>query len=241
MNFTIIICLTLEYFGALHQKVQLLQRAAEGLSAPFGSLWPFLGASGPFWRTTASASTTNEFLSSSTLFLIPNMLKLAQKRLKKPKLCEITWKLHESVWKCMKILPLTFLAHVHAFWYPACWNWTKNGWNSQNWVKLCENCVKLHEGVHECVWKYLHWISQLEYMHFDTQHVEIGPKMAEIAKIAWYCVKLRIRHAFAKPAPNISQTPQLDLTWLRNQCEQKETHTHTHASVLYIRIIWQSP
>merc|ERR1711954_324005 len=87
---TIIICLTLDYFGALHQKVQLLQRAAEGLSAPFGSLWPFWGASDPFWRTTASASTTNEFLSSSTLFLIPNMLKLAQKRLKRPKLCEIT-------------------------------------------------------------------------------------------------------------------------------------------------------
>ena len=29
------------------------------------------------------------------------------------------------------------------------------------------------------------------YMHFDTQHVEIDPKMAEIAKIAWNCVKLR--------------------------------------------------
>ena len=23
----------------------------------------------------------------------------------------------------------------------------------------------------------------IKYMHFDTQHVEIGPKMAEIAKI----------------------------------------------------------
>merc|ERR1711954_496390 len=86
---TIIICLTLEYFGALHQKVQLLQRAAEGLSAPFGSLWPFLGASGPFWRTTASASTTNEFLSSSTLFLIPNGLK-----------SQNCVKLHEN---CMKV------------------------------------------------------------------------------------------------------------------------------------------
>ena len=50
-------------------------------------------------------------------------------------------------------------------------------------MKVHENCVKLHEGVCESVWKYHHSISQLKYMHFDTQHVEIGPKMAEIAKI----------------------------------------------------------
>ena len=42
--------------------------------------------------------------------------------------------------------------------------------------------------------QYHQWISQLEYMLFDTQHVEIGPKMAEIVQIAWklreICVKL---------------------------------------------------
>ena len=32
---------TLEYFGALCQKVYLLQRAVGGSSAPFGGLWPF--------------------------------------------------------------------------------------------------------------------------------------------------------------------------------------------------------
>ena len=45
--------------------------------------------------------------------------------------------------------------------------------------------MKLSEHAREILWKYYQWISQLEYMHFDTQHVEIGPKMAEIAKIVW--------------------------------------------------------
>ena len=51
--------------------------------------------------------------------------------------------------------------------------------------KLREICVKLREEVREIAWKYHRRISRLEYMLFDTQHVEIGPKMAEIAKIAW--------------------------------------------------------
>ena len=51
-------------------------------------------------------------------------------------------------------------------------------------MELRKNCVKLHEGVNESVLKYHHGISQLEYMHFDTQHVEICPKRAEIAQIA---------------------------------------------------------
>ena len=46
------------------------------------------------------------------------------------------------------------------------------------------------EGVHESALKYHHWISQLKYMHFDTEHVEIGPKMDDIAKIVWHCVKI---------------------------------------------------
>ena len=51
--------------------------------------------------------------------------------------------------------------------------------------------MKLHEGLYESVGKYHHWISQLKYMHFDTQYVEIGLKLAEIAKIVWICEKLR--------------------------------------------------
>ena len=55
--------------------------------------------------------------------------------------------------------------------------------------------MKLREDVHEIAWMYHLWISQLKYMLFDTQHVEIGPKMAEIAQIAWklceICMKLR--------------------------------------------------
>ena len=45
--------------------------------------------------------------------------------------------------------------------------------------------MKLREHAREIFWKYYQWISRLEYMLFDTQHVEIGPKKAEIAKIAW--------------------------------------------------------
>ena len=64
---------------------------------------------------------------------------------------------------------------------------------------------------------------------FDTQHVEIGSKMVEIAKI---------QHPFAELVPIIPQTPQPDLTRLRNQHGRthRQTDTHTHASVLYIRM-----
>ena len=50
-------------------------------------------------------------------------------------------------------------------------------------AEIAQICVKLHEDIFEIVWKYCKWISQLEYMLFDTQHVEIGPKMAELARL----------------------------------------------------------
>ena len=46
--------------------------------------------------------------------------------------------------------------------------------------KLYENCLKMYEiarkceGVHESVWKYDHWITQLDYIILETQHVEIA-------------------------------------------------------------------
>ena len=96
---------------------------------------------------------------------------------------------------------------------------------------------KLRDSVWRSAWMYHQWISQLKYMHFDSQYVEIGPKIAEIAKIAWNCmkidwrsvwkcVKLRIQHALAEPVPTIPQTPQMDLTRLRNQCGQTQTDRH---------------
>ena len=62
--------------------------------------------------------------------------------------------------------------------------------------KLREICVKLHEEVREIAWKYHRQISRLEYMLFDTQHVEIGPKMAEIAQIAWKLREIAWRGAW---------------------------------------------
>ena len=86
-------------------QAPLILAPAEGFrgpSAPFGGLRPrleafglFFGAFGPFLRPMASPNTTNEFLSSSICFLIPNMLKLAQKWLKLSKLHENCVKLRE--------------------------------------------------------------------------------------------------------------------------------------------------
>ena len=67
-------------------------------------------------------------------------------------------------------------------------------------AQIASYCMKLCEGVHESVWKHHHWIFQVMYVHFDTQHVEIGSKMAELAQIAWKlreivwnCVNTRVK------------------------------------------------
>ena len=60
---------------------------------------------------------------------------------------------------------------------------------------------------------------------FDTQHVEIGSKMVEIAKR---------QHPFAELVPIIPQTPQPDLTRLRNQHGRTHTRKHTHAGKRFI-------
>ena len=49
-----------------------------------------------------------------------------------------------------------------------------------NCVKVCEECVRVCEGVHEGVWKYHKWGFQFENMHLDIQYVEFGPKLAKI-------------------------------------------------------------
>ena len=113
-----------------------------------------------------------------------------------PKLCETAWKLHKivwgSVWMCVKLFPLNFSAGVHAFWYPTCWNWPKNGWYSQNCVILRENCVKLRETQNTAC------LCQAGSKYISNS--PIGLNTAE--KSLW-----------------------------------TEGNTHTHASVLYIRII----
>ena len=64
---------------------------------------------------------------------------------KMAEIAQIVWKLREIAWRgawnCVKVLPMNFSAWVHAFWYPTCSNWPKNGWNSQNCVKIPWNCV----------------------------------------------------------------------------------------------------
>ena len=45
---------------------------------------------------------------------------------------------------------------------------------AQSAWKLCVECEQVCEKVCESILKYHHWISQLEYLLLDTQHVEIG-------------------------------------------------------------------
>ena len=137
-----------------------------------------------------------------------------------PNCVKIVWKLREiawtHAWNFLKVWPMNFLARVHAFWYPTCWNWPKNGWNSPNCVKFALNCMKrcmkLHEEVGEIAWKYHGRLSRLEYMLFDTQHVEMIPKMAEMAQIVWKlrenCVKVRERACLCQTSSkNTSNSP----------------------------------
>ena len=116
----------------------------------------FFGDFGPFWRPTASASTTNEFLSSSSCFLIPNMMKWAQNWLKWPKLCEIAWKLHEncmqvsegvckSLWKYHYLILWLDIMHLDT-------QHVEIGQKSAQIAKIAWNCVKIAwNWVRECV------------------------------------------------------------------------------------------
>ena len=51
--------------------------------------------------------------------------------------------------------------------------------------KVCEDCVWVCEGLFESVWKYEDSIFQLEYILLDTQHVNVGPKLAKVAQSTW--------------------------------------------------------
>ena len=51
--------------------------------------------------------------------------------------------------------------------------------------KVCEEWVWVCEGLFETVRKYDDSIFQFEYILLDTQHVDVGPKLAEIAQSKW--------------------------------------------------------
>ena len=50
---------------------------------------------------------------------------------------------------------------------------------------MCEECVRVGEGVCVSVWKYSHWVSQFEYMLWDIRYVEFGPKFTKIDQSVW--------------------------------------------------------
>ena len=51
--------------------------------------------------------------------------------------------------------------------------------------KVCEECVRVYEGVHESVWEYFQGIPKLKYIPLDTKLAEIGQKRAKIGKNVW--------------------------------------------------------
>ena len=72
-------------------------------------------------------------------------------------------------------------------------------------------------------------------MYSGTNHVEIGPKLAEIVKKCMNCVKECVNtacpcQAGSKPVPTIPKIPQTDLTCLRNQC-YGQTNRHMDANI----------
>ena len=56
---------------------------------------------------------------------------------------------------------------------------------AQSVWKVCEECVWVCERLFETVRKYDYSIFQLEYILLDTQHVDVGPKLAETAQSRW--------------------------------------------------------
>ena len=150
---------------------------------------------------------TIQFSSSSTCFWYQNVgifPKIAKKQKlhknvwKCGKMHENVWKLHEcawrSVWNCFKVSPRNFSAQVYDFWYPTCWNWPKNDRKSPNWMKivwkLCENCVKVYEGVAESVWNSEYSMSLLSWFQ----------QYLKLPKWTWHAWEIRLTdshtHAF---------------------------------------------
>ena len=110
-----------------------------------------------------------------------------------PKCVKSVWRVCVSVWRRLwewvKVWWLNFPVWVHTFGHPTCWGGSKFAKIAQSVWKVHEECVWVCEGVCESVWKYEHWVSQLEYMLSDTQHDNFVPKIAKIAKSVWKFVK----------------------------------------------------
>ena len=71
-------------------------------------------------------SITKEFLSQSTHFLLPNMLKLAKIAKFSKKLYENLYQLYECVStsqkECVKVFKMNFTVQVYTMSCPKCWN-----------------------------------------------------------------------------------------------------------------------
>ena len=136
--------------------------------------------------------------------------------------------------ECLKVSPLNFSAQVHAFWYPTCWNWPKNGWNSPNCVKIAWNCVKLREHAREI-------FESITNEFFSSSTCILIPFMLKLAK-KWLkslnCMKLRENCVKLRETQNTACLCQAGSKYISNSpiglnmaeksvWTEGNTHTHT--------------
>ena len=115
-------------------QAPLILAPAEGFrgpSAPFGGLRPLLWGLWPLLEAYG-LSQYHQWISQLEYMLFDTQhVEIGPKM---AEIVQIAWKLREiawtRAWNFLKVLPMNFSARVHAFWYPTCWNWPKNGWNS---------------------------------------------------------------------------------------------------------------
>ena len=143
------VLILLEDRGAQAPLILAPAEGFRGPSAPFGGLRPLLWGLWPLLEAYG-LSQYHQWISQLEYMLFDTQhVEIGPKM---AEIAKIAWKLHEiawtPAWNFLKVLPMNFSARVHAFWYPTCWNWPKNGWNSPNCVKIAWNCVKLRE--HTC-------------------------------------------------------------------------------------------
>ena len=130
-------------------------------------------------------------LDSQHVEFFPKLAKYSQ-------ICE---KCMKSVWcwvnDCLKVckgitndFPSSSTCFKNVVFYQKLAKINQSVWN------VCKEFVRMCEEVCESLQKNHQWVSHLEYILFNTQHVEFGPKLAKMPKVyencvksVWYCVK----------------------------------------------------
>ena len=114
----------LEYFGALHQKVWLLQRAVRWPSASLGGLQPLFWGLWLLWEAYGLYQN-HQWISQFEYILFDTQhVEICSKM---AEIAKIVWNCVKIAWNCMRecmkymnVSSLNFSAWLHEFWYPTC-------------------------------------------------------------------------------------------------------------------------